>query len=122
MAAVKSWEERFAPFSSELEKAVIKWSEQNQVDYSGGYQTRIEKLEKYANEFYHFFNQSVNAWVESSGIFKDLPTEFDLLKVVNQLRDHLIEKFGFKLSDAIQTTRIEYGYDIEHDQIFERGG
>lgn len=121
LTAVKTWEERFALFSIELEEAVIKWSEQNPVDYSGGYQTRIAKLEKCVNEFYQFFNQSVNEWVESSGILKDLTTEFDLLKVVNQLRDHLIEKFGFKLSDAIQTTRIEYGYDIDHDQMFERG-
>ena len=120
LTAIKTWEERFALFSIELEEAVSKWAEQNQVDYCGGYQIRIAKLEKCVNEFYHFFNQCVNEWVESVGILKDLNRKFDLMKAVNQLRERMIQKYGFNLDEIIRTTRIEYGFDTD-DEAFEHG-
>jgi hypothetical protein len=121
LMTAKTWEERFSIFSTELEEAVIKWSKQNEVDYYGGYQVRIAKLEKCVNEFYRFFNQLVNGWLESSGILKATTTEFDLFKAVNQLRERMIQKYGFDLDEIIRTTRAEYGDDTD-DGTFEHGG
>lgn len=122
LAVRQLWEERFAIFALELEEKIADWVKQNQAEYCEGYHHRVAELKRFINEFYQFFKQLVNAWVESSGILKDVTTEFDLLKAVNQLRNHLIKKYGFNLDDAIRTTKIEYGDDTNHDEAFEHGG
>lgn len=120
IAKSKIWEERFAFFSKTLENEIALWSTKNAPADCFRYQDRKAELEKFSDEFSSLFNDLTCEWVSGSGILTN-GAGFDLFKAVDELYACLSKKYSFKLEEAIEVARLEYGYAID-DEDFEPGG
>lgn len=116
LAVRQLWKERFAIFALELEEKIADWAKKNQAEYCEGYHHRVAELKRFINEFYWVLNQLIEAWTQSSGVLQGDTAGFDLSRAINQLRDCMIEKHGFKLEEAIRVARVEYGYGGDDDE------